>query len=164
MQIIRPVRIKVVVTEDLKRELTASARRVRQEVDARIQQIESEGRRLVERVQRENVVQAGQLREQIEEEKQQLLQARREWDGRVRGFESLAIGAEITRGNSQCLEEVQVGDPATKVLNPLEIVLNGDVVQEIREAASEEDEPPATDGAGEIVAGPGAGSSIIVTP
>lgn len=163
MQIIRPVRIKVVVTEDLKRELTAGARRVRQEVDSRIQQIESEGRRLVERVQRENVVQAGQIREQIEEEKAQLMQARREWDTRVRGFESLAIGSEIVRGNSQCLEEVSVGDPAGKVILPMEIVLDGDVVKEIREATSEDEDAAAGDTAGEVVAGPGS-SPIIVTP
>jgi hypothetical protein len=162
MQIIRPVRIKVIVTDELKRELTAGARRVRQEIDSRIQSIETEGRRLVERVQRENVVQASQIREQIEEEKQQLMQARREWDTRLRGFEALALGAEVERGTSQCLEEVNVGDPSGKVLLPIDIVLDGDVIKEIREG-KEEPEEGSEEPAGEVVQGPGS-SPIIVTP
>lgn len=162
MQIIRPVRIKVVVTEQLKTELVSGARRVRQEVDARIQAIETEGRRLIERVQRENVVQASQIREQIEEEKQGLQQARREWEARLRGFESLALGSEVDRGTTQCLEEVNVGDPAGKVIHSLEIVIDGDVVKEIREGTEEED---AASAEGPQAEGPApSGPRVIVTP
>jgi hypothetical protein len=42
-------------------------------------------------------------------------------------------------------------------------VLDGDVIKEIREATSEDDESAVGENAGEVVAGPGS-SPIIVTP
>jgi len=157
MQIIRDVQIKYVVTEDLKAELSREAKRARQGLDTRIQQIDVEGRRVVERIQRENVVQAGQIREQIEQEKQQLLQYRREVEQRSREIDGLQIGDEIVRGRTQALDEVKEGDSVDKLLGSLEVVVKAGVIVEIREAKpEEEDEAEAGDN---VVQGP-----TILTP
>ncbi len=157
MQIIRDVQIKYVVTEELKSELSQEARRARQSLDTRIQQIDVEGRRVVERIQRENVVQAGQIREQIEQEKQQLLQYRREIEQRAREIDGLQLGDEIVRGRTQALDEVKEGDAVDKLLGPLEIVVKAGVITEIREATLEEGE--ALEAADNVVQGP-----TILTP
>ena len=62
MRIIRPVEIRFVVTEKLKGRLVSEAKQAQQVLDSRIQHIEVEDG-ASERIQRENVLQAGQVRD-----------------------------------------------------------------------------------------------------
>lgn len=148
MQIIRPVRVAYIVTEELKQALTREAREAQRAVDRRIQQIDIEGRRLVERIQLENVLQAGQLREQFEEEKQQLLRVRHEVNDSVREAEALQVGDKYYRGTVQSLVTIEIGDPASKIGGGGEIVVRDGVIAEINEGSGTEDEgmvEPAAD-------------------
>ena len=106
MRIIRPVEIRFVVTEKLKGRLVSEAKQAQQVLDSRIQHIEVEGRRVVERIQRENVLQAGQVREQIEQEKQQLMQLRREMNGRIDELQKLELGDEVLHRTEEPVQEI----------------------------------------------------------
>lgn len=150
MQIIRPVRVKFVVTEELKSQLLAEARQAEQVLDTRIQQMDVEGRRVVEHIQREDVLRAGQIREQLEQEKQALLQRRREVTGMAREIQSLSIGDEVTRGTAEELVEVQVGDPQSKVVGASEIVIRDGAVVELREGVAADDEGGEVDAAAAV--------------
>ncbi|MBD3176793.1 MAG: hypothetical protein GF320_16565 [Armatimonadia bacterium] len=157
MRIIRPVQIRFVVTEDLKERLLAESKQAQQSLDSRIQHIDVEGRRVVDRIQRENVLQAGQVREQIEQEKQQLMQLRREMNNRMEELQKLDLGEEIAHRTEDPVQEVidiAEGDSIAHVLGGSQIVIKDDKVVEIREASAEG--PEAIDEA--------LGSSTIATP
>jgi transposase len=136
MRIVRPVRVKFVVTQELKDALVAQSRQALTSLDSRVQQIEVEGRRVIEHIQRENVLRAGQVREQLEEEKQNLLELRREMSERAREVEGLQLGDEITQRMEFPLQEIvdiEVGDGAAKVLGLTEVLIKDDRITEIRE-------------------------------
>ena len=151
MRIIRPVEIRFVVTEKLKGRLVSEAKQAQQVLDSRIQHIEVEGRRVVERIQRENVLQAGQVREQIEQEKQQLMQLRREMNGRIDELQELELGDEVLHRTEEPVQEivdVAEGDSIFDVLGDSEIVVKDDTIIAIRKTsrdsdAQEEPEPAA---------------------
>jgi hypothetical protein len=142
--------VKFVVTEELKSQLLAEARQAEQVLDTRIQQMDVEGRRVVEHIQREDVLRAGQIREQLEQEKQALLQRRREVTGMAREIQSLSIGDEVTRGTAEELVEVQVGDPQSKVVGASEIVIRDGAVVELREGVAADDEGGEVDAAAAV--------------
>lgn len=143
MRIIRPVQIRFIVTEELKGRLVSEARQAQQALDSRIQHIEVEGRRVVERIQRENVLQAGQVREQIEQEKQQLMQLRREMSSRLEDLQRLELGEEVlhrTEDPVQEIVDVAEGDAVADVLGGSEIVVKDDTIMEIRKVRRQPDE------------------------
>lgn len=147
MKIIRPVQIRFIVTDELRRRLLSETRQAQQVLDSRIQHIEVEGRRIVERIQRENVLQAGQVREQIEEEKQQLLQLRRELKARLDEFEGLKLGEEVVHRTEEPVQEIvdiSEGDSVLDVLKGSEIVVKDDIIVEFRKARPEAEEPAAS--------------------
>jgi len=142
MRIIRPVQIRFVVTEELKGRLVSEAKQAQQALDSRIQHIEVEGRRVVERIQRENVLQAGQVREQIEQEKQQLMQLRREMNGRLDELQKLELGDEVLHRTEEPVQEivdVAEGDSVLDVLGGSEIVVKDDTIIAIRKVSRESD-------------------------
>ena len=151
MRIIRPVEVRFVVTEELKDRLLSETRQAQQTLDSRIQQLDVEGRRVVEHIQRENVLQAGQVREQLEQEKQELLQLRRDFGRRVQELQSLELGQEIAHRTAQPVQEIvdiEVGDNVRKLLGAAEVVIKGDTIVEIRETTQgspEEAEAAVTD-------------------
>jgi len=151
MRIVRPVRVKFVVTQELKDALVAQSRQALTSLDSRVQQIDVEGRRVIEHIQRENVLRAGQVREQLEEEKQNLLELRREMGERARELESLQLGDEITQRMEVPIQEIvdlEVGEPAAKVLGLTEVLIKGETIAEIRqvEVAPEEAAEAAAEG------------------
>ncbi len=159
MRIIRPVQIRFVVTEELKGRLVSEAKQAQQALDSRIQHIEVEGRRVVERIQRENVLQAGQVREQIEQEKQQLMQLRREMNGRLDELQKLELGDEVLHRTEEPVQEivdVAEGDSVLDVLGGSEIVVKDDTIIAIRKVSRESDAQEEPE--------PAAPSVMIATP
>jgi hypothetical protein len=131
LQIVRPVVVKVIVTEHLKEKLVGELQSALQKTDAELQQIELQGKRLLLEVEKSSPGRLSAIREQVDTERQKRQDTRRELLERIKAVANLQVGHEHTHSTVDSLVEVQVGDDWNQ-LSAREIVLKDDRVVEIR--------------------------------
>lgn len=133
MQFKRPVVLKVIVTEDFKKELAEEVNQAIAHVDENLQQIEFQSRRYMLEIQKTNLNQAMAIREQFEAEKKKQEDVKKELTERLKQAESLELNTEFVRGTLEGQVDIQIGDNLVSKLSKAEIVMKDNVVQEIRE-------------------------------
>ncbi len=129
----REVVLRAIVTEGLKQQLDDELSDAIDQVDQRITQLDVGARQYVTELQRNDMQQAMQVRQQIEAEKRRYRQAKDQLIQRQRQVQELEEGTEIIRDTVESYVEVSVGDNLQTALSGIEIVVKDDEVVEIRE-------------------------------
>jgi hypothetical protein len=133
MQLKRPVTLKVIVTDEFKKELGEELQDAIARVEAAQQQIEFQSRRYMLELQKTNLNQAMAVRQQFEAEKQKQENLKTELTQQLVLAKELELGSEFARGTLEGQVEIQVGDNLFNRLSKAEIVIKDGLVQEIRE-------------------------------
>jgi len=134
LTITRPVALRVIVTEQFKQEMETELQGAVDSVQRRIDQIDFQARRVLADLQRTDINQAMQVRQQIEAEKGRQESARNELLERMKEIKALEMGSEFARGTVEGVVEIKEGDNFYDKLTQTEIVVKDGIVVEIRES------------------------------
>lgn len=129
----RTVTLKVVVTEDFKREMIKALEEALEQVDQARTQLDFRSRIYLAELQRTDLAQASEFRRRIEAEKQRHDSAKEQLNEQLEMIRNAQDGEELVRGEIEGFVDVQVGDRLSAKLNNAEIVVKDGVVVEIRE-------------------------------
>ncbi|MCL6479663.1 MAG: YlqD family protein [Peptococcaceae bacterium] len=132
--ITRPVIVKVRVTGGYKKAAAAGLQEAVARIDARIDQLNLRYKKIAE-MEKKNPRQFSGGLQQIDEERQKLLETRRQLTERLKEIGRLAEGQEIVHGRVESLVDIKVGDHWEKLMS-VEVVLEDGHVVEIREGGS----------------------------
>lgn len=130
--ITRPVLVKVKVTDTFKKLVAAEAHATLAKMDAQLDQLETQSRKILDLGKKSPGI-ASSL-QQIEEERQKTIEARRQLNERLREVGRMAEGQEIVQGRLESLVEIKEGDNWEEIMNVEIVVLDGKVL-EIRQGA-----------------------------
>lgn len=133
LTIMRPISLRVIVTEQFKQEMEKELQEAADTTQRRIDQIDFQARRVLAELQRTDLTQAMQVRQQIEAEKGRQESAKKELLDRVQEVRELAMGSEFPRGTLEGVVDIKEGDNLYDILTGGEIVIKDGVVIEIRE-------------------------------
>ena len=130
----RPVVIKAIVTEAFKRLYVADLEEAIKRVDAIVQQIDVQSRRV--ELERQVSPQTRNIRAQLEMERQRQEGTRIELQARLREAQDLQLNTEFLQGTIEGTVDVSVGDNLFDKISSTEIVVKDGIVLEIRETAT----------------------------
>lgn len=128
----RPVVIKAIVTEGFKRLYVADLEDAIKRVDAIMQQIDVQSRRVD--LERQVSPQTRALRQQLELERARQEATLVELRTRLREAQDLKLNDEFTQGTLEGTVEVSVGDNLFEKISRTEIIVKDGIILEIREA------------------------------
>ncbi len=128
----RPVVIKAIVTEGFKRLYVADLEDAIKRVDAIMQQIDVQSRRVD--LERQVTPQTRALRQQLELERARQEATLVELRARLREAQELKLNDEFLQGTLEGTVEVSVGDNLFDKISRTEIIVKDGIVLEIREA------------------------------
>lgn len=142
MIIKRNVLLKAVVTEGLKSQLIEEVTEAIGQVEQAQDELERQSRRLMLELQRTDMNRAMAFRQQLEVEKRRHEDAKAELQESLRQYEALELGSEFTRGALEGSVELKVGDNISERLGLAEILIEDDVIKELRDPAKREGDAP----------------------
>lgn len=131
LTLVWPVLVKVKVTEDYKKKISAEIQQAVRQLDLQMQHFEFKARRVVAELEKQNPQSIPAARQQLEQERGRLLEARQKLMEKLKEVANLSPGEEVIQGQVQALVELQVGDNWQNLAG-WEIVLEDNVVREIR--------------------------------
>lgn len=141
IDVLREIRVKARVTEDLKKRLAGEIQEAIRVTDAELAQLDFQVRRVLPALEKQNQPQAAVVRQQVEAEHQKRLERKSGLLERLKDVARLEIGSEIVHGTVQGPVRVKVGDDWEKVTSA-EILLVDGIVAAVREG----DAPPGDRG------------------
>lgn len=131
----RQILLKAVVTERLKEQLINDVQEAIRRVEESQDELERQSRRLMLELQRTDMSRAMAFRQQLEMEKRKQEDVKAELQEQLKDYQALELGTEITRGALDGEVELNVGDNLQEKLAQAEILIEDDVVKEIRDPA-----------------------------
>ena len=131
INLIRPVLVKVKVTEDYKKNAVADLREAVRQIDLELQRLDYQEKRLLTELTKINPDGIPAAKQQIQQERQRSEENRRKMLQRLQEIDGLAPETEIVYGKMESLTEVKVGDSWLQTLG-MEIILRDGVIAEIR--------------------------------
>ena len=123
-----PVAIKSKVTDTLKNKIIADLQQQMDMVDQDLQQIEFQAKRLLSEQAKIDAQGLIQLRQQIEEDKQQRVAFKAQVAERLEEAEKLEIGSEIAQGQMEQTITVKIGDNLDALMGSEILLEDGKVV------------------------------------
>ena len=137
----RQILLKAVVTEKLKSQLVEDVQEAIRRVEEAQDELERQSRRMMLELQRTDLNRAMAFRQQLDVEKRRQEDAKAELQEQLKEYQSLTLGEEITRGALEGEVEVNKGDNLLEKLGMAEILVEDDVIKEIRDPAPRADAP-----------------------
>jgi hypothetical protein len=131
----RQILLKAIVTERLKQELHDSVIEAIQRVEEEQDELEKQSRRLMLELQRTDLNRAMAFRQQLDAEKRKRDDLKAALQEQLKEYQGLTLGEEIARGTIEGDVEVKVGDNLEQKMGQAEIVVEDDIIKEIRESA-----------------------------
>jgi len=132
----REILLKAVVTERLQQELHDSVTEAIQRVVDEQDELERQSRRLMLELQRTDLNRAMAFRQQLDAEKRKRDELKAALEEQKKQYAELTLGEEITRGTIEGHVEVQVGDNLEEKMGRAEILVEDDIIKEIRDPAA----------------------------
>lgn len=129
LKIVRPITVRVIVTEKLKEKLVFDLQHAIQRVDGELQQIEYQSIKMQNDIEKVNPQRATVIRNQLDTEKLKRQDTRRELFEKLKVIAALEIGQEQVHSTVDSIFEVNVGDAWQ---HAVEIVIKDDLIVEIR--------------------------------
>jgi YlqD protein len=133
MIIKREVLLKAVVTERLKEQLQQGVHETIQQVDQAQEEMERQYRRLMLEVQRMDAGRAMAVRQQVDAERRKQEDAKKELQDQLAEYDQLQMGEEIVLRVMEGTVDLNVGDNFFDKVRRAEILIEDDVIKEIRE-------------------------------
>jgi F0F1-type ATP synthase membrane subunit b/b' len=128
----QPVAVKFILTEQTKQQLIAEHRRQVDRLNAEIEQIEQQGKVMLEQALQQGGAQAQELRQRLEQEKNNRRQQIEQIILQLQQIQQMELGTEIQNMSVETTVDVRVGDDWTKILRGAEIIVKDGIVHEIR--------------------------------
>lgn len=128
LQIIRPIQVKARVTEGLKVRLAAELQDAIRQIDAEMNELDSQAKRATLTATTLSPQQQLQLRQLVESEKQKRNAEKQELLERIKQVGDLPLGSEISQGTVNATAEVGVGDDWDRLFKVEVLVEDGKVV------------------------------------
>lgn len=132
----RQILLKAIVTEKLKQDLHESVIEAIKRVEEEQEELERQSRRLMLELQRTDLNRAMAFRQQLDAEKRKRDDLKAALQEQQNEYAALNLGEEITRGTLEGDVEVKVGDNLEQKMGQAEIVVEDDIIKEIRDPAS----------------------------
>lgn len=132
MHVTRPVTLKVIVTEEFKKNLDAELQSAMEKVNSSAQRLQFQMDAYVPELAKSDMNQAIQVRRALEAERQKFDDVKKEITQRLDEAKSLEIGSEFERGELQSVVELKAGDSFDDKMGKAEIIVKDGNVVEIR--------------------------------
>jgi hypothetical protein len=132
MQVTRPVKLKVIVTEDFKKELETELQSAMERINSSSQRLQFQMDAYVPELAKTDMNQAIQVRRALEAERQKFDDVKKEIQERIDEAKKLDLGSEYERGEMQSIVEIKPGDSFDTKMGNAEIILKDGNVVEIR--------------------------------
>jgi len=129
----RPVALQVIVTEEFKEQLVAELQEAADDTQRTIDQMDFQARRYLADLQRTNLQQAMQMRQQIDAERNKQEALKKEFLDRITEAKTLELDTEFPRGTLEGMVEISEGDHLFDKLGKAQVVIKDGAVIEIRE-------------------------------
>jgi hypothetical protein len=135
----RPVTIKVIVTPRWKEEAQQQLQAQMGQIDAQIQQLETQGQRAIAEIQRQSLVplppaaaqQIDNIQIQVNQKKSEFLEQKNQYLQQLQQVQLLELNQEVAQAQLESFFRVEKGDNLVTKMN-IELVLRDGVVEEIR--------------------------------
>ncbi len=134
----RNILLRAIVTDKLRTDVSEELQNAADEIEQRIKDLDTAGRRYISDLQRTDLQRAMALRQQVEAEKKKQEQVRDQLIARKQQVAEWKNGEEVVRGTIEGFVEVNEGDNLAVLLGGTELVVEDDLVKEIRERSAEE--------------------------
>lgn len=136
----RQVTIKAIVTDTFKQQASAELQGALQQIDMQMEQLEFQGKRAIQDIEKRSITPAGPevmqqiegIKAQIEEERMRLMAAKQDLMQRLQVINTLEPNSEFVQGQVDNFVDVHVGDNLYAKMAAPEIILKDGVIQEIR--------------------------------
>jgi hypothetical protein len=132
----RQILVKAVVTPQLKEQLIEEVQSAIRGVEEAQDELERQTRRLMLELQRTDLNRAMAVRQQLDVERRRQEDAKAELQEQLKEYEQLVLGEEFARGAIEGHVTLQEGDNLTEKLGRAEILVEDDVIKEIRDPAA----------------------------
>lgn len=135
----RPVTVKVIVTSSWKEEVQQQLQAQINQIDNQMQQLEMQGNRAIEEVQKQSFTspspavtqQIENIQSQVNKNKSQMLEKKNQLLQQLQQVQLLELGQEFAQGQMESFFHLEKGDNIVKKLK-VEIVVRDGIVEEIR--------------------------------
>lgn len=131
LTLIRPVLVKVKVTDNYKKAALAELQEAVQRTELELQRLDYQEKRLAGELEKKNPQGVLAARQHLEQERQRLAENRQKLVARMKEVGDLAPGAEVFYGKMESPVEIKVGDDWRRVLG-VEIILQDGIITDIR--------------------------------
>lgn len=135
LTLIRPVLVKVKVTENYKKALAAELQDAIRRVDLDLQHLDFQEKRMLSELEKKNPQGIPAAKQDLEQERQRRLEGRQKLIDRLKEVGQLAMGSEVIFGKMESPVELKVGDNWQEVIG-VEIILQDGVVSDIRQGST----------------------------
>jgi hypothetical protein len=132
----RQILLKAIVTEKLKQDLHESVVEAIKRVEDEQEELDRQSRRLMLELQRTDLNRAMAFRQQLDAEKRKREDLKAALQEQMSEYSGLTLGEEIARGTLDGDVEVKVGDNLEQKMGQAEIVVEDDIIKEIRDPAA----------------------------
>ena len=132
----RQILLKAIVTDKLKQDLHESVVEAIKRVEEEQEELDRQSRRLMLELQRTDLNRAMAFRQQLDAEKRKRDDLKAALQEQMAEYQALTLGEEITRGTLEGDVEVKVGDNLEEKMGQAEIVVEDDLIKEIRDPAA----------------------------
>jgi hypothetical protein len=128
-----PIQVKLILTEQTKRQITGEMNGAIQQIQNELDQIEFQGRKALQDAEKAGNQQAMQaITARVNQERGQRLERREQIMQQLVNIQQTPLESEVPGGQIETSVEVKVGDVWEEIMNGTEIVLRDGVVAEIR--------------------------------
>jgi UDP-3-O-acyl-N-acetylglucosamine deacetylase len=135
----RPVTIKVIVTPRWKEEAQQQLQAQMVQIDAQIQQLETQGQRAIAEIQRQSLIplppaaaqQIDNIQIQVNQQKSEFLEQKNQYLQQLQQVQFLELNQEVAQAQLESFVRVEKGDNLVAKMN-VELVLRDGIVEEIR--------------------------------
>ena len=135
----RPVTIKVIVTPRWKEEAQQQLQAQMVQIDAQIQQLETQGQRAIAEIQRQSLIplppaaaqQIDNIQIQVNQQKSEFLEQKNQCLQQLQQVQLLELNQEVAQAQLESFFRVEKGDNLVAKMN-VELVLRDGIVEEIR--------------------------------
>jgi hypothetical protein len=132
MLVTRPVKLKVIVTEEFKKDLEKELQTAMESVNSSSQRLQFQMDAYVPELAKTDMNQAIQVRRALEAERQKYDDVKKEIQKRLEEARGLQIESEYERGELQSLVELKSGDSFETKMGSAELVIKDGKVVELR--------------------------------
>lgn len=138
LTLIRPVLVKVKVTEGYKKAAAAELQDAVRRIELELQHLDFQEKRLISELEKKNPQGVSAARQHLEQERQRRVENRQKLIDKLKEVGQLALGSEVIYGKMESPVELRVGDDWRSVLG-VEIVLQDGIVIAIRQGDAGKD-------------------------